>query len=188
MQEDVKFKNLSFVIIDEQHRFGVEQRIKLSRKGKKVDMLLLTATPIPRTMMLTILGDISVSTIHKKPFKAKTKTILKSEENISQVLSYLNKKISLGKKVFWVCPKIEDENQENSANVEQRFVYLNKTFTKSAILHGKMSSEEKTNVLDSFRIGKINERSRRNKNFGFYPCSIGSNLYATAGLVWGRRY
>ena len=65
LQDDVKFNNLSFVIIDEQHRFGVEQRMKIREKGKRVDTLLLTATPIPRTMMLTILGDISVSTIKK---------------------------------------------------------------------------------------------------------------------------
>ncbi|PPR27014.1 MAG: ATP-dependent DNA helicase RecG, partial [Alphaproteobacteria bacterium MarineAlpha9_Bin4] len=156
LQADVKFKNLSFAIIDEQHRFGVEQRIKLSKKGDKVDMLLLTATPIPRTMMLTVLGDISVSTIHMKPFNSKTKTILKSEENIDQVISFLNQRISLGKKVFWVCPRIEDEKTESDANVEQRYAKLNKIFKKSAMLHGKMSSSEKSFVLDKFRKGHLN--------------------------------
>ena len=78
----------------------------LKNKGNKVDMLLLTATPIPRTMMLTVLGDISVSTIRKKPFNSKINTILKNEDNINQVISFLNKRIYLGEKVFWVCPKI----------------------------------------------------------------------------------
>ena len=84
LQDDVKFNNLSFVIIDEQHRFGVEQRMKIREKGNRVDTLLLTATPIPRTMMLTILGDISVSTIKKKPFDSKINTILKNEKNLNE--------------------------------------------------------------------------------------------------------
>ncbi len=155
-QKDVKFRKLSYVIIDEQHRFGVEQRFNLIKKGKKVDMLLLTATPIPRTMMLTVLGDISVSTIKKKPYNSKTKTILKSEKNISQVISFLNQRISMGEKVFWVCPRIDNENIESDASVENRYFYLKKIFKSSAMLHGKMKSEEKTQVLDNFRDGNIN--------------------------------
>ena len=156
LQKDVKFKNLSLVIIDEQHRFGVEQRISIRNKGKKVDMLLLTATPIPRTMMLTILGDIAVSTIKEKPFKSNIETILKNEDNLEQVITFLNKKMLSGQKVFWVCPKIEEEDSENNSNVEKRFDYLNKRFKKSARLHGKMNSKQKINVLNSFRTGKIN--------------------------------
>ncbi len=156
LQHTVKFKNLSFVIIDEQHRFGVDQRLKIREKGKKVDMLLLTATPIPRTMMLTILGDISVSTIKNKPFKTKTKTILKNEKNIKQVILFLKNRISEGQKVFWVCPKIEDENKENSSNITERYNYLNNTFTEIAALHGKMKTENKLNILESFRQSKIN--------------------------------
>ena len=156
LQDDVLFNNLSYAIIDEQHRFGVEQRIKLRKKGNKVDMLLLTATPIPRTMMLTVLGDISVSTIHKKPFNSKINTILKNEENINQVISFLNKRIYLGEKVFWVCPKIDDENQSSSASIEKRFTLLNKIYSKSAMLHGKMTSKDKSKVLEDFRAGNIN--------------------------------
>ena len=156
LQKDVKFNNLSFVIIDEQHRFGVEQRIKLRNKGKQVDMLLLTATPIPRTMMLTVLGDIAVSTIKEKPFSSKTKTILKNENNINQVLSFLNNKISSGAKVFWVCPKIDNEETGYDTSVQNRFLYLKKIYTNIATLHGKMSSIEKSKVLDDFRKGNIN--------------------------------
>ena len=105
LQDSVKFNNLSLVIIDEQHRFGVEQRVKITKKGSKVDTLLLTATPIPRTMMLTILGDISVSTIKKKPFNSKINTILKNEKNIKEVVSFIKNKILSEQKVFWVCPK-----------------------------------------------------------------------------------
>ena len=156
LQADVKFKNLSFVIIDEQHRFGVDQRLKITDKGKKVDTLLLTATPIPRTMMLTMLGDISVSTIKKKPFNAKINTILKNEKNLDQVLSFIKNKILSNQKVFWVCPKIEDENEENNSNVEKRYDYLKEFFDKISVLHGKMKSNEKTQVLESFRKGNIN--------------------------------
>ena len=93
-------------------------------------MLLLTATPIPRTMMLTILGDIAVSTIKEKPFKSNIETILKNEDNLEQVITFLNKKMLSGQKVFWVCPKIEEEDSENNSNVEKRFDYLNKRFKK----------------------------------------------------------
>ena len=89
-------------------------------------MLLLTATPIPRTMMLTVLGDIAVSTIKEKPLALRQKTILKNENNINQVLSFLNNKISSGAKVFWVCPKIDNEETEYDASVQNRFLYLKK--------------------------------------------------------------
>ena len=106
---------MSLVIIDEQHRFGVSQRLKIRKKGKKVDTLLLTATPIPRSMMLTILGDISVSTIKNKPFQAKINTILKNEKNLSEVVSFIKNKTLSNQKVFWVCPKIEDEKSNNDS-------------------------------------------------------------------------
>ncbi len=153
LQADVKFKYLSFVIIDEQHRFGVSQRLKIREKGKKVDTLLLTATPIPRTMMLTMLGDISVSTIKKKPFNTKINTILKNEKNLSEVVSFVRNKILSNQKVFWVCPKIEDEKSDNKSNVEQRFSYLKKFFNKISVLHGKMKSVEKAKVMENFRKG-----------------------------------
>ncbi len=156
IQSDVRFSNLSLVIIDEQHRFGVEQRLKIREKGKKVDTLLLTATPIPRTMMLTMLGDISVSTIKKKPFDARINTILKNEKNINEVVSYIKNKILSKQKIFWVCPKIEDEKLENNYNVEKRFIYLKKYFDKVSVLHGKMKPYEKVNALEDFRKGKIN--------------------------------
>ena len=87
LQKNIIFKNLSYVIIDEQHRFGVNQRINIRNKGKKVDMLLMSATPIPRTMLLANLGDISVSTVKQKPFNTKINTILKSDRNIKEVIS-----------------------------------------------------------------------------------------------------
>ena len=92
LQKNIIFKNLSYVIIDEQHRFGVNQRISIRNKGKKVDMLLMSATPIPRTMLLANLGDISVSTVKQKPFNTKINTILKSDRNIKKVISFIKKK------------------------------------------------------------------------------------------------
>ncbi len=158
IQNNVAFKKLSYVIIDEQHRFGVEQRLKLRNKGEKVDMLLLSATPIPRTMMLATLGDISVSTIKEKPFNTHVRTILKTEKNISQVINYIEEQLKLKNKVFWICPMIEtDENESaaRSSSVESRYKLLKKNFKKVGLLHGKLESSYKKKILDDFRTGKI---------------------------------
>ena len=158
IQKNVKFKKLSYVIIDEQHRFGVEQRLKLRNKGRKVDMLLLSATPIPRTMMLATLGDISVSTIKEKPFNNKVKTILKAEKNIDQIIIYIKEKLKLNSKVFWICPMIEDDDNEKSTNkssIESRYKLIKKNFKDVGLLHGKLESNNKKEILDNFRTGRI---------------------------------
>ncbi len=153
-QDKVKFNNLSYVVIDEQHKFGVEQRLKLRDKGDKVDMLLLSATPIPRTMLLAALGDINVSIIRNKPFKSKIKTIIKSEDNMKKILLYLNKFLNKGKKIFWVCPMIEDE-EDLKSNVDSRYNMLKKKYKKIGILHGKLDEIQKQRVLDDFKSDKI---------------------------------
>ena len=158
IQKNVKFKRLSYIIIDEQHRFGVEQRLRLRNKGNKVDMLLLSATPIPRTMMLATLGDISVSTIKEKPFNNKVETILKTEKNIDQVIVYLKEKLKFNNKVFWICPMIEDTDDETSINkssIEIRYKLIKKSFKDVGLLHGKLESYQKKEILDGFRTGKI---------------------------------
>lgn len=155
IQEKLEFHNLSYVIIDEQHRFGVNQRLNFRDKGKNVDMLLLSATPIPRTMLLAALGDINLTTIKKKPFENKINTIIKSEDNIDEVILYLNTFLQDNKKVFWVCPMISDEDNSKSS-ITSRFKILNKKFKKVDILHGKLSELQKQTVLNDFKSGKIN--------------------------------
>ena len=143
------------VVIDEQHRFGVSQRINIRNKGKKVDMLLMSATPIPRTMLLTNLGDISVSTVKQKPFNTKINTILKSDRNIKEVISFIKEKIKYGK-VFWICPYIDSSTQENnSSSIEERYKTLKSSFDEIGYLHGKLPIEEKNQVLKQFKDGKI---------------------------------
>ncbi len=155
IQESIKFKKLSYVIIDEQHRFGVVQRLKIKKKGKKVDMLLLSATPIPRTMLLATLGDISVSTITEKPFNNKVNTILKSNKNINQIIKFLKIQLNKKNKVFWICPKIDaDEEKNNIASIENRFKLLNKEFNSVELLHGKLDANLKDQTLKNFRDGK----------------------------------
>ncbi len=155
LQKNITFKNLSYVIVDEQHRFGVTQRITLRNKGKKVDMLLMSATPIPRTMMLTNLGDISISTVKQKPFNTKVTTILKSEKNMKEVINFIKEKIKYNK-IFWICPHIENiEGAINNSNVEKRYKLLRKNFNEIGFLHGRLSIEDKNKVLDSFKDGKI---------------------------------
>lgn len=155
LQKNVNFNNLSYVIIDEQHRFGVKQRLSLRNKGKKVDMLLMSATPIPRTMLLTNLGDISTSTVKQKPFKTKIRTILKSEKNINEVIKFIKEKI-INNKIFWICPLIESIDEENnSASIEKRYKLLKKNFNDIGFLHGKLPLEDKNKVLESFKNGEI---------------------------------
>ncbi len=155
LQDSIKFKNLSYVIIDEQHRFGVGQRLNIRNKGNKVDMLLLSATPIPRTMLLATLGDIKTSTIKKRPYKNKIKTILKSDKNITEVIKFIKNKIYQSK-VFWICPLIEDSDEKNNnSSVEKRYKVLKRAFKNVGFLHGKLNIDEKNKVLEDFKVGKI---------------------------------
>ncbi len=155
IQNSVIFKCLSLVIIDEQHRFGVEQRLKMREKGYNVDMLLLSATPIPRTLMLATLGDIDISTLKEKPNNNKITTIIKSEENINEIIDYLKILIELKKKIFWVCPMIDSDEELKTSNVYQRNNILKKIFKKTAILHGKMSTADKNIIIEKFKNGKV---------------------------------
>ena len=108
-QKKVEFKKLGLIIIDEQHKFGVNQRKKLSDKGgKNCDVLLMTATPIPRTLTMTIYGDMDLSIIYEKPKMRKPiKTYSKLENKIEDIIKFIKKEISLGNQIFWVCPLIE---------------------------------------------------------------------------------
>ena len=112
-QKNILFNNLGLIIIDEQHKFGVKQRIELSNKGgRDCDILLMSATPIPRTLVLAIYGDMDVSRLIEKPmYRKDVITLSKPEEKIDEILVFIRKQIKNGNQVFWVCPLIEESKK-----------------------------------------------------------------------------
>jgi len=159
IQDDIIFKRLGFVIIDEQHRFGVEQRKKLRLKGYTPDVLLLSATPIPRTLSIAIFGDMDISSIKSMPIGRKS--ILTKVADLSyldSVLSKVNAELLVGKQAYFIVPVIEGKDDSPLINVEELYQTVRKGIPSEyevAILHGKMKSDVKTNILDRFYHGDI---------------------------------
>ncbi len=152
-QKKILFKNLGFVIIDEQHKFGVKQRKLLSDKGgKNCDILLMSATPIPRTLTMSIYGDMDVSIIKEKPTHRKdVSTYSKFENKIDDVISFVKKNIIFGNQIFWVCPLIEESKKVDHVSAIKKFQHLNKIFPNQvAIIHSKIDDEEKQKILKNF--------------------------------------
>ena len=152
-QKKITFKKLGLIIIDEQHKFGVNQRKKLSDKGgHNCDVLLMTATPIPRTLTMTIYGDMDLSIIREKPKSRKPiKTYSKLENKIDDVIKINKKEIKLGHQIFWVCPLIEESKKIDHASVIKKFDLLKKIFpNKVSLLHGKTDIIEKETILNKF--------------------------------------
>lgn len=159
IQDDVKFYNCGLVVADEQHRFGVEQRRMLSDKGDKVDFLLMSATPIPRTLAAVLFNDLNISTItsyhsSKKPIETK---LIKSN-SIKPIYSVLLERLKNNDQIYFVCPSIEFDENSSVKSVDQIYQALLKGFPKSiriGMLHGKLSQDEKNTVLDDFLNHKI---------------------------------
>ena len=159
LNEKIKFKNLNLVITDEQHRFGVNQRALLNKKGEKVDILYMSATPIPRTYALTIYGDMEISNIKTKPKGRKEiTTIIKSEKEIKDVLYLMLDEIKKGRQVYVVSPLIEESETSDLKNVIELkekidLAYNNKI--KTEILHGKLDKKDKDLIMQEFANGEI---------------------------------
>lgn len=156
-QESVAFKNLALVIIDEQHRFGVRQRIQLSDKGEGVHTLIMSATPIPRSLALTQYGDLDISTIKTLPHgEKKIKTRIVDQNNFNSYLSFIKTRLEMGEQGFVVAPAIETD-QEDFFDLELLQKRYHQYFPqkKIALLHGKMKAAEKTQVMESFAAGEI---------------------------------
>ena len=152
-QKKIIFNKLGLIIIDEQHKFGVNQRKKLSDKGgDNCDVLLMSATPIPRTLTMTIYGDMDLSIIKEKPkYRKEVKTYSKIESKIDEIIRFINKEISNGNQIFWVCPLIEESKKLDHTSAINKFNYLNKIFPKKvALLHGKTDLNEKQIILNKF--------------------------------------
>ena len=152
-QNKIKFSNLGLIIIDEQHKFGVNQRLKLAKKGgKNCDLLLMSATPIPRTMMLSFFGDMDISRLKEKPKnRHEILTLVKPERKIDEIWPLLKKEISMDRQIFWVCPLIEDSKTLNYSSVKKKFNQINKIFPNQVgIIHGNLNKEEKNIILNKF--------------------------------------
>ncbi len=155
-QEDVAFHDLALAIVDEQHRFGVHQRLALTNKGDAVDVLVLTATPIPRTLVLTYFGDMDVSELREKPAGRQpidTRTIPLSR--VTEVEEAVGRAIDEGQRAYWVCPLVEDSEKIDLAAAEERYQELRQRFgSKVDLIHGKMKAAEKDAAMARFASGQ----------------------------------
>ncbi len=156
-EDDVEFKNLNFVIIDEQHRFGVHQRKRLKRKGQNPHFLVMTATPIPRTLTMTVYGDLEVSLIKTMPpgrIPIQTKKIFPKERD--KALIKIQEEISKGRQVYFVFPLVEESEKLDLKSAVYEHSELQKYFKdySVALLHGKMKAQEKEQIMNEFREGK----------------------------------
>ncbi|UYH51762.1 ATP-dependent DNA helicase RecG [Candidatus Kirkpatrickella diaphorinae] len=154
-QDGVAFAKLGLCVIDEQHRFGVTQRVKLSNKGENVNMLVMTATPIPRTLLLTRWGELAVSRIDEKPKgRLPIQTSLHPLSAISEVYQAIGRKISEQAQIYWVCPLIEESEKLDLAAAEARYESLERFFPgKVALVHGRQDSATRQAILQQFREG-----------------------------------
>ncbi|GGE79563.1 ATP-dependent DNA helicase RecG [Stappia taiwanensis] len=155
-QGDVAFHNLGLAVVDEQHRFGVHQRLSLSAKGDGVDMLVMTATPIPRTLVLTYFGDMDVSRLTEKPAgRQEITTVTVPSERMDEVVDRLHRALDEGRKAYWVCPLVEESEKSDLAAAEERFEALRQVFgDRVALVHGRLSSEEKSAAMTAFKDGE----------------------------------
>ncbi len=159
LEKDLEFQRLGLAIIDEQHRFGVMQRFALSRKGVHPDVLVMTATPIPRTLALTLYGDLDVSVIDEMPPGRKpivTKHV--SNERIEQVYSFVKKQVDAGRQAYVVYPVIEESETQAMKAAEKMYEHLSQEVfpsLKIGLLHGRLPSDEKEAVMDRFKRGEI---------------------------------
>jgi len=159
IEEDVQFQNLGLAIVDEQHRFGVMQRLRFIKKGRHPDVLVMTATPIPRTLALTLYGDLDISVIDELPPGRKpivTRHV--TEDRIEQVWSFLKQQIRAGRQAYVVYPVIEESETQAVKAAEKMYRHLSQeVFPDLAIglLHGRLPTEEKEAVMERFKQGQI---------------------------------
>ena len=154
-QEKVEFKDLGLVIIDEQHRFGVHDRLKLTEKGHKPDLLVMTATPIPRTLALTSYGDLDISKLDEKPAGRKPiETRILPMQRLDDVIEGVERAIKKGDQIYWVCPLVEDSDLIDLTSVQDRHRQLSAIFgDRVGLLHGRMSGQEKESISQGFKRG-----------------------------------
>lgn len=156
-QDEVTFRDLGLAVIDEQHRFGVHQRLLLSGKGRATDVLVMTATPIPRTLSLTAYGDMEQSRLVGKPPGRKpvdTRTV--PLDRLDEVVDALARRMAQGAQAYWVCPLVEESESVDLADATARFAGLSERFgDRVGLLHGRMKSADKDAVMGAFLAGRV---------------------------------
>jgi ATP-dependent DNA helicase RecG len=159
LQSDIAFKKLGFVAVDEQHRFGVQQRAQLAKKDRHPDLLYLSATPIPRSLSLTVYGDLEVSVINEMPPGRKpVKTLVRSNQKIDLVYREVAAELEKGSQVYVVCPLIEESDKVDLLDAERMHKHIStKVFPhyNCVLMHGKMRSKEKDGIMLRFKAGEI---------------------------------
>jgi ATP-dependent DNA helicase RecG len=164
LEDDVKFKNLGLAVIDEQHRFGVLQRLKLVEKSNDVDVLLMSATPIPRSLMMGLYGDMEISILGEKPQnRQEIETLILSQKKSAEVHAAMKRALARGEKIYWICPIIEPSEIDETlpskerpdlelAAVTDKFDELTEIFDEKTVglIHGKMKEEQKEKVMAEF--------------------------------------
>src|SRR5712671_859860 len=155
-QDDVAFHDLALAIVDEQHRFGVHQRLALAKKGEAVDVLVMTATPIPRTLVLTYFGDMDISELREKPAGRQpidTRTI--ALDRLDEVIEGVGRALGKGRRAYWVCPLVEESENVDLAAAEDRFAALKQRFGDTVdLVHGRMKSAAKDRAMERFSAGE----------------------------------
>ncbi len=154
-QDDVAFHDLALAVVDEQHRFGVHQRLALTRKGEAVDLLVLTATPIPRTLVLTYFGDMDISELREKPAgRQRIDTRALPLERLGEVIDAVARVLDDGRRVYWVCPLVGESETVDLAAAEERYEALRERFGDTVeLIHGRMRGPEKDRAMARFAEG-----------------------------------
>lgn len=157
-QDTVSYANLMMAVVDEQHRFGVHQRLRLTAKGISPHMLVMTATPIPRTLVLAAFGDMDVSKLTEKPAGRKPiQTVTVPTERIGDIVGRLKGAIAEGKKAYWICPLVEESDVSELMSAEERHAVLARELGAKnvGLVHGRMAGPEKDAVMSAFKNGEI---------------------------------
>jgi ATP-dependent DNA helicase RecG len=157
-QDSVSYKSLMMAVVDEQHRFGVHQRLRLTAKGISPHMLVMTATPIPRTLVLAAFGDMDVSKLTEKPAGRKPiQTVTVPTERIGDIVGRLRGAVAEGKKAYWICPLVEESDVSELMSAEERYAVLARELGAAnvGLVHGRMAGPEKDAVMAAFKNGEI---------------------------------
>ncbi|NBP74011.1 MAG: ATP-dependent DNA helicase RecG, partial [Alphaproteobacteria bacterium] len=156
-QDDVMFDDLALVVVDEQHRFGVHQRLALAGKGAAADILVMTATPIPRTLMMTAYGDLETSRLTEKPAGRKPiETRAMPLSRLEEIVDRISPAIASGARIYWVCPLVEDSDVVDVAAATERHAALAQRFgDRVGLVHGRLKAAEKDSVMALFADGDL---------------------------------
>ncbi|WP_028307394.1 ATP-dependent DNA helicase RecG [Desulfitibacter alkalitolerans] len=159
IQDNVMFKRLGLIVIDEQHRFGVNQRLRLQQKADSPNVLVMSATPIPRTLALTLYGDLDISLLDEKPLgRGNVITKYVSEQNRKKLYDFVKKQIQQGKQAYVICPIIDESEKLDIENAVKMEKVLKEVFTgySVSLVHGRMTPQDKEEIMGQFRAGNLN--------------------------------